>query len=98
MDIDINSEPGPGRADKSVDSKNQADSATEIPTSNSESMKVVQDKFYKISTGLIGQYIGFLTAEFPSQSDIENYAARGQNDFPSTLPKMVIINHLQKVY
>ena len=35
MDIDINSEPGPGRADKNVDSKNQADSATEIPKSSS---------------------------------------------------------------
>ena len=42
MDIDINS--GPDRADKSVDSENQADSATEIPKSNCESMKVVQDK------------------------------------------------------
>ena len=31
MDIYVNSEPGPGRADKSVHSKNQTDSATEIP-------------------------------------------------------------------
>jgi len=31
MDMDINLEPGPGRADKNVESKNQADSATEIP-------------------------------------------------------------------
>ena len=45
MDININSEPGPGRADKSVDCKNHANSGIEIPTSNSESMKVVQDKF-----------------------------------------------------
>ena len=37
-------EPGPGRADGSVDSRRQADSATEIPKSKSESMKVVQDK------------------------------------------------------
>ena len=47
MDKDINSEPGPGRADKSVDSKNQVDSETEIPKSNSESMKVVQAKLKK---------------------------------------------------
>ena len=44
MDMDINSEPGLGKADKSVDSKNQTDSATEIPKTNSESMKVVQDR------------------------------------------------------
>ena len=44
MDIDINSEPGPGRTDKSVDSKSQANSATEIPISNSLSVKVLQDK------------------------------------------------------
>ena len=44
MDIDVNSEPGSGRADKSVDSKNQASTATEIPKSNSKSMNVVQDK------------------------------------------------------
>ena len=31
MDIDINSKPRPGRADKSVDSKNQAECPIEIP-------------------------------------------------------------------
>ena len=41
MGIEINT--GPGRADKSVDSKNQADSATEIRKLKSESLKVVQD-------------------------------------------------------
>ena len=30
MDIDIKSEPGPGSADRSVDSKNQTDSAKKI--------------------------------------------------------------------
>ena len=44
MDMDINSEPGPGRADKSVDSNNQADNATTIRKSISESMKFTQDK------------------------------------------------------
>ena len=39
-DIDINLEPGPGRADKNVYSIN----ATTIPKTNSETMKVVQDK------------------------------------------------------
>ena len=29
MEIDVNSEPGPGRADNSVDSKKQADSSTD---------------------------------------------------------------------
>ena len=53
MDIDINSQPGPGRADKNVASKNQADSATEILISNSESMKVVQDKLKKIINRLV---------------------------------------------
>ena len=43
MGIDVNSEPGPGGADKDVESKIQADSATEIPKTSSESMKVVQD-------------------------------------------------------
>ena len=34
-DIDIISEPGLGRADKGVDSKNQSDSETKIPEPNS---------------------------------------------------------------
>ena len=50
-------------------------------------MKVVQEKFEKISTGLVRLDIGFLTAEFPSQSDIENYVTRGHIDFTLTLPK-----------
>ena len=50
-------------------------------------MKVAGDKFYEISTGLVGLDIGFSTAEFPSQSDIENYVIRGHIDFPLTLPK-----------
>ena len=87
MDVDINSEPGPGRADKSDDSKNQADSASKIYKSHSESMKVFQDKCQKISTGIVGLDIQFLTVEFPSQSDIENYITRGHIDFPLTLPK-----------
>ena len=45
--ININSEPRPGTGDKYVHSKNQADSATEIRKSNSESMKAVPDKFEK---------------------------------------------------
>jgi len=67
-----------------VESKNQADSATEIHKTSSESMKVVQDKFENTGAGL---GIGFLAAEFPSQSDIENYVTRGHIDFPLTLPK-----------
>ena len=47
MDIDINSKPGPDEADEHVDSKKQADSATEIPMISSESMKVAQDKCQK---------------------------------------------------
>ena len=54
MNIDINSEPGSGRAEKSVDSNSQTDSATEIPKSKSESLKVVRDKYEKISTGHVG--------------------------------------------
>ena len=50
-------------------------------------MKVVQDKCKKISIGLVGLDIGFLTAEFPSQSDIHNYLTRGIIDFPLTFPK-----------
>ena len=50
-------------------------------------MKVVQDKFEKNSSGLVGLDIGFLTAEFPSQSDIVKYVTRGHIDFPLTLPK-----------
>ena len=34
MEININSEPEPGTGDKYVHSKNQADSATEIPKSS----------------------------------------------------------------
>ena len=37
-------------------------------------MKEVQDKLQSNGTGLFGLEIGFLTAEFPSQSDIENKA------------------------
>ena len=77
MDIDINLEPGAGGSDKYVGSKNKADSATEIPKTSSESMKVVQDKFENTSAGLD---IGFLAAEFPSQSDTENYVTRGHID------------------
>jgi len=36
MDMDINLEPGPGGADKKVESKNQEDSATEIPKISSK--------------------------------------------------------------
>ena len=50
-------------------------------------MKVVQEKFEKIRTGVVGLDIGFLTEEFPSQSNIENYVTRGHIDFPLTLPK-----------
>ena len=87
MVVDINSEPGPGRADKNVDSKNQADSATEIPKSNSESMKMFQDKLENNSTGLVRRDIGFLTAEFHSQSDMVNYVTIGHIDFTLTLPQ-----------
>jgi len=47
-------------------------------------MKVVQDKFENTNAALD---IGFLAAEFPSQSDIKNYVTRGQIDFLLTLPK-----------
>ena len=47
MNIYINSEPEPDRADKSVDLRNLAYSAKEITKSNSESMKVVLDKYLK---------------------------------------------------
>ena len=83
--IDINS--GPGGADNHVGSKNHADNATKISKLSSKSMKVVPDKFEKNSTGLVGLDIGFLIAEVPSQSDIENYVTRGHVDFPLTLPK-----------
>ena len=69
VDIDISLEPEPGGSDKDVESKNPTDSATDIPKTSSESMKVVQDKFENASAGLD---IGFLAAEFSSQSDIEN--------------------------
>jgi len=82
MDIDINLEPG--GSDKNVESKNQADSATEIPKTSSESMKAVQDKFENTSAGLD---IRFFAAEFPSQSDIENCVTRSHVDFPLTLPE-----------
>jgi len=84
MDIDINLEPEPGESDKDVESKNLTASATEIPKTSSESMKVVQDKFENTSAGID---IGFLASEFPSQSDIENYVTRGHIDFPLTLLK-----------
>ena len=82
MDIDINSELGPDRADRSVDYKSQADSVTEVPKSSSEKMKAVPDKCHKNSIGLVGFDIAFLTAEFPSQSDIENYVTRVHIYFP----------------
>ena len=50
-------------------------------------MKVVHDKCKKNITGLVRLGIGFFTAEFPSQSDIENNAIRCHIDFPLTLPK-----------
>ena len=88
MDIDNNSEPGPGTDDRYVHSKNQASRATEIPKSSSESMKVVPVNLKKNSTdGLVGLDVGFLTAEIPSQSDIENYVTRGHINFRLTLPK-----------
>ena len=65
MVMDINSVPGPGGADKNVDSKRQADS--EIPKTRSESIKVVQEKFYEISTGLVVLDIRFIIAEFSYQ-------------------------------
>jgi len=40
MDTDIDLEPGPCGSDKNVESKKQADSATEIPKTSSKSMKV----------------------------------------------------------
>jgi len=57
MDIDINLEPGPDGTDQNLDSQNQADSATEIPKTSSESMKVVQNTIENTSAGLD---IGFL--------------------------------------
>jgi len=84
MDIDIDLEPGPGGSDKNVVSKNQADSETQIPKTSSESMKVVLDNFENTSARLD---IGYLAAEFPSQSDIKNYITRGHIDFLLTLPK-----------
>ena len=87
MAIDINSEPGAVGADKTINSTNQAGSATEISKTSNESVKIVKDKFEKIRTGLDGLDIGFLTAECPSQSDIENYVTRGHIDFPLTFPK-----------
>ena len=44
-DVDSKLERGPGGAHKNVESKNEADSATEIPKTRSESIEVVQDKF-----------------------------------------------------
>ena len=41
----------------------------------------------KNSTGLVGCNIGFITAEFPSQSYIDNYVIRGHIDIPLTLPE-----------
>ena len=95
MDIDINSEPGLGRANRSVDSKNQADSAAEIPKSSSESTIVVQVRLKKNCSGLVGLDIGYLTAEFDSQSDIGNLT-RGHIVFVLTLPKDGN-NHFQNV-
>ena len=51
MDINTNSEPGHGGADKNVDSKKQAGCASDIRLTIRESIKVVQDKIGKISTG-----------------------------------------------
>ena len=50
-------------------------------------MKVVQDKCKKITTWLVMLDIGFLTAEFPSQSDMEYYGTRGHIDIQLELPK-----------
>ena len=94
MDTDLNSGPGPAEADKNMDSKNQADSETEITKASSESMneppaKPVQNRIEQSNTGLVRLDIGFLTTEFPSQSDIEKYVTRGHIDFPLTfsIPK-----------
>ena len=84
--IDINSKPGIGIADKHVDSKNQPDSATEIFKSSSESIKVIPDKLKKSSTGLVRFDIKFLTAEISCQSNIKNYVTRGHIYFSLTLP------------
>jgi len=84
MDIDIKLEPGLGGADKDAESKSQAGSVTKIPKRSSVSMKVLHDKFQNTNAG---HDIGFLAAEFPSQSDGENYVTRGHIDFPLTLPK-----------
>jgi len=65
MDIDNNLEPGLDGVDKHVESKNQADSATQIPKTSIESMKIVQVKFENTSAGLD---IAFLAAKSPSQS------------------------------
>ena len=66
--IDINSEPGSGGAENHVGSKNQADSATEISKSNSESIKVFPDKFEKVALGLLG-----LTLDSSQQNFLLNH-------------------------
>jgi len=88
----INLEPGPDGSDENVESKHQANNATEIPKTSSESMQVVQDKLENTTAGLD---IGFLAAEFVSQSDIENYVTRGHIDFPLHCLKMLKIKHFQ---
>ena len=50
-------------------------------------MKLVPNKCEEISTWLVGLDIGFLSAEFPSKSDMEYYVTRGHFHFPLTLPK-----------
>jgi len=84
MDTDIDLEPGPCGSDKNVESKNQADSATEIPKTSGESMKVVQDKFENTSVGL---HIGIPRSRISCSMRHRDYVTRGHIDFPSTLPK-----------
>ena len=98
--IDISSEPGPdGTELKYMYTKYQSDNVTGIPNTSSKPVQEIQDKFEKISTGPVGLDIGFLTAEVPSQSDIENYVIQGHIDFPSTFPKdSIAIRHFLKVY
>ena len=63
-----------------VDSKSQSLNTTEIPKTSSESLNVVQDKFQKFGIGQDG--LGLVTAEFPSQSDMESCATCVHIDVP----------------
>ena len=49
--------------------------------------QIVNQDIRKNSTGLLVLDIGFLTAEFASQTDMENYITRGHINFPLPLPK-----------